>query len=55
MESVQEHCSLLQESLWLSLLEGTATDPAEPHPFHLATADLPPVPVVPLVDHDKEQ
>jgi len=55
MESIQEHRSILQESLRLCLLEDSTFDPAEPHPFRVAVADLPPVPVIPPVDNDQEQ
>jgi hypothetical protein len=55
MESIQEHRKILQESVWISLLESAASSSAESHPFLLGVADLPPVPVLPALDHDQEQ
>ena len=55
MESIQKYCSFLQEPIRLSLLESTAPPPTEPHPFHLVSPRIPPLPVIPPLDHDQEQ
>ena len=55
MACIQEHISFLQEPLRISVLEGAASDSAEPNPFHLAVVDLPPVSVIPPLDNDQEQ